>query len=305
VSPVIDIHAHVIAADTARYPRAPIAGEQSGWSRERPVDREQMLGAMDAAGVARMALVQASTCYGHDNAYVADSAAAHPERCAGVFSVDVFQPDAVEKIRHWAGRGLAGLRVFIAGHTAALQDLRLDDPRSFPAWQCAETLGIPVCVQMRAPALSELETILERFARVTVILDHCARPALEDGPPYRAAGSLFRLARHDNLRLKLTTHNVRESRKGKATPETFFAKLVERFGADRIAWGSNFPASEGSLAGILAEAKSALASLAEGDRDWIFSRTAQRLYPSLAESAIGAASRWAPPLVDPCGIRRN
>jgi predicted TIM-barrel fold metal-dependent hydrolase len=291
MSPIIDIHAHVIGADTQRYPRAPIAGEQSGWSRDRPVDREQMLGAMDAAGVARTALVQASTCYGHDNAYVADSVGAHPGRYAGVFSVDVFQPDAVEKIRYWTGRGLAGLRVFIAGHTAALEDLRLDDPRSFPAWRCAEALGIPVCVQMRAPALPQLATVLERFSGVTMVLDHCARPELEDGPPYRAAGSLFRLARHDNLHLKLTTHNVRESGKGKATPETFFARLVEAFGARRIAWGSNFPASEGSLAGILAEAKSALATLAESDRDWIFSRTAQRLYPSLAESVVGAASR--------------
>lgn len=291
MSRIIDIHAHVIAADTERYPRTPIAGEQSSWSRDRPVDLEQMLAAMDAAGVARMALVQASTCYGHDNAYVADSVAAHPERYTGVFSVDVFQPDAVEKIRYWAGRGLAGLRVFLAGHTAALKDLRLDDPRSFPAWRCAEALGIPVCVQMRAPGLPQLATVLERFPGVTVVLDHCGRPALEDGPPYRAAESLFLLARHDNLHLKLTTHNVRESSKGKATPETFFTTLVETFGARRIAWGSNFPASEGSLAEILAEARAALTGLKESDRDWIFSRTAQRLYPTLAQSTIKAVSR--------------
>jgi len=291
MSPIIDIHAHVIAADGERYPRAPIAGEQSSWSRDRPVDREQMAVAMDAAGIAKMALVQASTCYGHDNAYVADSAAAHPERYTGVFSVDVFQPDAVERIRYWTGRGLAGLRVFLAGHTAALKDLRLDDPRSFPAWRCAEALGIPVCVQMRATALPQLAAVLERFPGVTVVLDHCGWPVLEDGPPYHSAESLFLLARHENLHLKLTTHNVRESRKGKATPETFFTTLVETFGARRIAWGSNFPASEGSLAEVLAEAREALAGLGESDRDWIFSRTAQRLYPTLAPSTIKAASR--------------
>jgi L-fuconolactonase len=289
MNPAIDLHAHVIAGDTARYPRAPIAGEQSSWSRERPVDCGQMLAAMDAAGVANTALVQASTCYGHDNAYVADSVAAHPQRYAGVFSVDVFQTDAVEKIRYWSGRGLAGLRVFIAGHTAALKDLRLDDPRSFPAWECAEALALPVCVQMRAPALPQLATILERFPGVTVLLDHCGRPALEDGPPYEAAEGLFRLARYPNLHLKLTTHNVRESRKGRATPETFFSKLIERFGAQRIAWGSNFPASEGSLAELLADARSALAALSDSDRDWIFSRSAQRIYPSIARLPLGTA----------------
>ena len=43
------------------------------------------------------------------------------------------------------------------------------------------------------------------------------------------------------------------------------------------------PASEGSLAEILAEAKAALAPLPRADRDWIFFRTAQALYPALAD----------------------
>ena len=76
--------------------------------------------------------------------------------------------------------------------------------------------------------------------------------------------------------------NVRESRSGEATPESFFGRVVAEFGAPRIAWGSNYPASEGTLAGILGEARSALAALPSPDRDWIFSRTAQSLYPALA-----------------------
>ena len=47
---------------------------------------------MDAAGVQKAAIVQASTCYGHDNSYVADAVAAHPKRFTGVFSVDVLAP---------------------------------------------------------------------------------------------------------------------------------------------------------------------------------------------------------------------
>jgi L-fuconolactonase len=282
MSAVIDIHPHVIATDAARYPLAPLTGQQSGWSRERPVGMERMLAEMDAAGVAKSALVQASTCYGHDNSYVADCVAAHPERFAGVFSADVFAADAPERIRHWAGRGLTGMRVFIAGHTAAVQDTRLDDPRSFPAWKCADDMGLPVCVQLRANGLPQLVTLLERFPRLRVVLDHMARPAIEDGPPYSAASGLFALARYPNLHLKLTTHNVRESRAGKATPESFFGRVVKEFGAQRIAWGSNFPASEGTLPGILAEARAALVSLSPGDRDWIFRRTAQALYPALA-----------------------
>src|SRR3954471_23065961 len=132
---VIDIHPHVISTDTQRYPRAPLGGHQSDWSRERPVSVDQMIAAMDEAGVAKTALVQASTCYGHDNSYVADAVSAHPERFTGVFSVDVFQADAADRIRYWMGKKLRGMRVFIAGHTTAAKDARIDDPVSFPAWK--------------------------------------------------------------------------------------------------------------------------------------------------------------------------
>src|SRR6202023_774605 len=98
---MIDIHPHIIASDTKRYPLAPLGGHQSDWSRTRPVSTEQMIAAMDKAGVDKSAIVQASTCYGHDNSYVADAVAAHPERFTGVFSADVLAPDATIKMSHW------------------------------------------------------------------------------------------------------------------------------------------------------------------------------------------------------------
>src|SRR5947207_15394424 len=117
MSKIVDIHPHVIAGDEKRYPRAPLGGKQSDWSRERPVSAEQMLAAMDEAGIEKSVLVQASTCYGHDNSYVADAVAAHPKRFAGVFSVDMLAPDARDTIQFWSGKGLGGMRVFRPGTT--------------------------------------------------------------------------------------------------------------------------------------------------------------------------------------------
>jgi len=68
---------------------------------------------------------------------------------------------------------------------------------------------------------------------------------------------------------------------GKATPETFFGRLVAEFGASRIAWGSNFPASERSLPELVALGTVTLRFLPEADREWIFARTATTLYPAL------------------------
>ena len=108
--PIIDIHPHVISADTQRYPRAPLGGHQSDWSRERPVGVEQLIAEQDRAGIRKAALVQASTCYGHDNSYVADAVEAHPDRFTGVFSCDILAADACETMAHWMDRGLTGLQ---------------------------------------------------------------------------------------------------------------------------------------------------------------------------------------------------
>jgi predicted TIM-barrel fold metal-dependent hydrolase len=280
---VIDIHPHIISPDLKRYPRAPLGGKQSDWSATRPVSLEAMIAAMDEAGIAKSALVQASTCYGHDNSYVADAVAAHPKRFTGVFSADVLAPDAVERLAYWMDRGLTGLRLFTFGSTMSTQASWLDDPKSHPAWSYAAERGLSICMQMSADGLPQLTGMIERFPKVNIILDHMARPVLEDGPPYAAAASLFALARYPSVHLKFTARNFIQSRSGKATPETFFGKLIAEFGADRLAWGSNYPSTEGPLSDLVALGRDTLAFLPQSDRDWIFYKTAQKLYPALAD----------------------
>ena len=279
--PVVDVHNHVISDDPSRFPLDPMGGKQSDWSRERPVTYDGMLAAMRDAGVAQSVLVQASTCYGHDNSYVSESVVRHPRDFAGVFSVDFNGADAVKRIAQWMAAGLSGARVFVAGHTAADASVRLDDPRSAPAWDYLSEHRIPVSVQLRAPGLGQLEAVFARWPQAVVLLDHCARPELDDGPPYAKAAPLFALARHPNLHLKYTTHTVRESSQGKATQASFVRALVDRFGANRIAWGSNFPASGADLHQLLHEALEATAALPTDDQAWIYARTARALYPAL------------------------
>lgn len=279
----VDIHPHVISTDTKRHPLAPLGGTQSTWSRDRPTPFEKLVEAMDAAGVDKAAIVQASTAYGHDNSYVAEAIAAHPKRFTGVFSVDVLAPDAVDKMRHWIDQGFSGMRLFTTGSTMPGQQTWFDDPRSFPAWEFAGKAGIPVCMQMTQQGFPQLRGLIERFPNVKFILDHLGRPQLTDGPPYSADAAFFDLARYKNVYLKATPLNFAPPQWGKATPETFFGKLVETFGASRIAFGSNFPATAGTLKEILGKAKASFASLSAADREWIFGKTAQTLYPSLKD----------------------
>ena len=279
---IVDIHPHIISGDERRYPPAPLFGKRSDWSQERPSTVEALIAEMDRAGVAKAAVVHSSTTYGFDNSYVVDGCAQYPDRLAAVGSVDVLQPDAPERIRAWAGRGLAGLRLFTGGSTKEFDPSELDDPRSFPAWELCAELGLSMCIQTGPVGLPQVTALAKRFPSVPIILDHLGRPDIADGAPYARAHALFALAPLPNIYLKLTPRIFGDVKKELASADTFFPRVVQEFGAQRMAWGSNHPTSPGTLAAILATAQAGLASLSEEDRSWIFGKTAQRLYPGLA-----------------------
>lgn len=282
-SKIIDIHPHIISPDVEHYPMSPLGGTRSSWSAHRPVNFEQLLAAMDAAGVDKAAIVHSSTTYGYDNSYVADAIRGHEDRFTGVFSVDVRATDAPEKIRYWVNRGLSGLRLFAVGSTVKTDQSWIADPQTFPAWETCIDLNIPVAISMRQDGLEHLVRILRRYPEVKVILDHLLHAPIDDGMPYAAADPLFRMAAFPNLYLKLTSAIIRRAEEGKATPETFFPKLVGAFASDRIAWGSNYPAVEQTLPEIVEHGTATLAFLPESDQDNIFFRTAESLYPMLAD----------------------
>jgi L-fuconolactonase len=282
---IVDIHPHVISDDEARYPPAPLFGKRSDWSQERPSTVETLIAEMDKAGVAKAAVVHSSTTYGFDNSYVVDACGRYPGRLLAVGSVDVRAPDACATIRAWVDRGLGGLRIFTGGSTKDFDPSELEDPAAHPAWELLGELGLTMCIQTGPVGLPQVRALATRFPNVPIILDHLGRPDPTDGPPYLAAQSLFDLADLPSVHLKLTPRIMGDSVKGASDPASWFGKVVEVFGAQRMAWGSNYPTSPGTLAEILGTAQDRLAVLSEADRSWIFGKTALALYPQLEGAA--------------------
>ena len=185
------------------------------------------------------------------------------------------------ELTYWVKeRGVRGLRLFLA----AERDPRwLDDPRAFSVWERAEALDIPVCVCLRFRQLPRLRTVIERFPQVRVALDHLGAPRLDDGFPYDNAGPLFELVKLNNVYLKFSSVNLYAAAKGNSTPQQFFQRLLDVFGAQRLMWGSNFPNTyDRSLKEQLALALGELSFVPEADQRWLFADTARSLWPSLA-----------------------
>jgi predicted TIM-barrel fold metal-dependent hydrolase len=283
MSSIIDIHPHIVSPDTKKYPLDPLGGTQSTWSSERPTTYDDLLRAMDEAGVAKAAIVHSSTAYGYDNSYVADAVKAVPQRFTGVYSIDALAPDAVKTFDYWLGRGCTGMRLFTTGSTMPGQATWFADQKTYSFWEHAAAKNIPVCVQMKQEGIPLLRQIMDKFPKVTIILDHLSRAPFEDGPPYAGAADFLALAKYKQVYLKITPINITPKSWGKGTLATFFGKMIDAFGADRIGWGSNFPNSVGALKEILTEAQKAFSFAKASDQDWIFGKTAQVLYPSLKD----------------------
>ena len=280
---IIDIHPHVVSPDADTYPHAPLRGKRSEWSKHHSIDFDQLKAEMDEAGIAKAGIVHSSTTYGYDASYAADCVMTDPHRFTGIYAVDILQPDAVEKIDYWRTRGMSGVRLFTGGTNLAIDAGWLTDPRGFKAWEHMADIGMTMCIQTTPEGLPQVTELLERFPDVNVILDHMARPVLSDGPPYRLAAPILSMARFPNLYLKITPRTFNLAQASPASPETFFPKLVAEYGANRLAFGSNYPANEGPLSRLVQQGHDCFACLSEEDRAWIWGRTAQLLYPDLAD----------------------
>jgi predicted TIM-barrel fold metal-dependent hydrolase len=279
---IVDTHCHIISADLATYPRAPIGGKQSDWAASRPVTAEGMIARMDEVGIRQAVLVQATTAYGYDNSYVLESRRRWPDRFVAVGTVDPLAPGAAARLTELVGDGvLAGVRLFTSGSTVPTQGEWFAAPETHDFWRVAEEAGVTVCLQMRlGPATKHLVAVLEQFPGVHVLLDHLGYPDIAASPG-RAGEEVAELARNPSLYLKLTHRNLERLRDAGERSVEFLQPVVEAFGAERIAWGSNLPAAEQSLPELLELARTVLDVLPEEAQADIVAGTARRLYPGL------------------------
>jgi predicted TIM-barrel fold metal-dependent hydrolase len=173
-----------------------------------------------------------------------------------------------------------GVRLFT---TITPEPTWLDEPSTYPVWEMAEALKIPVCVQMQMRQLPCLERMVQRFPKVTVALDHWASLYLDRRPLAESAPELFGLAQYPNLYLKFSTLNLDMPQLRGNALKPFVQELLARFGPQRLMWGSNFPATyDRPYKRLVQYAQESLAFLSAGDRRWVFGATAAALWPALA-----------------------
>ena len=93
------------------------------------------------------------------------------------------------------------------------------------------------------------------------------------------------MAIYPNLYIKFSILNEDALRKTGGSRQVL-ETLVETFGARRMMWGSNFPATyDRPYKEIVDRCREALAVLPESDQHWILGETALAIWPQLHQSS--------------------
>jgi len=269
---LVDTHVHVVSGDRRSYP---VRSDAPDW----PVTEVAgLIADMDRLHIDKAILVQTFFTYGTDNSYMIDAAVRCPERLQTVCVIDQTAPGAAGHLTDLVrSHGVRGVRLMPKGHPPGV----LWDPRTFPVWERANELGIPITVAAELEHLVAMPSVVARFPLAKICFEHMWGLEIGD-PPYSRIAPIFELARFPNVRLKLCPNNSHAARAGRGAPRDFFGLLIERFGIGRLMWGSNYPAHSqkfGDLQQRLSIMEEDFAFLSEAQQRLFFGGNALDMWP--------------------------
>jgi L-fuconolactonase len=276
--PLVDTHVHVASVDGERYPHRP-TGLGRHWWNEPGRDAEGLVSVMDDQGVTRAIAAQAIGAYGYDNSYLLDAAAGYPDRLAAVPAVDVDDRavDDDELAASIAGlatsTGVVGVRLFGVAPSSSWPH---DEARARVAFRAVARAGLVIVLTVWPDQLQALTKLIRESSDSAVVLEHCAFPDLSGGRVPEEA-PLLALRADENLRLKVTSHLVREAAvEGDAAH--LVAQLAGTFGAERLLWGSDYPQTDGDYDALLRDAATAARGLEADARPGFFAGNAMQTF---------------------------
>ena len=227
--PKIDGHCHVL--DPARFPYAPdVAYHPQGQEIGRT---DYFVHVMKAYGVERALLVGPNSGYGTDNRCLLDALARYPDRFKGVAVVPSHCTKA--ELQALQAQGVVGIAFNPALHGLAYYadiDSLLERLASLGLWAQFQVAG---------DQLAELLPRLERLP-LRLMIDHCGRPLLADGPAAPGVRALLKLAEGGRTLLKLSGF-AKFSKQGFPFEDcrAHVRRLLQAFGPQQCIWASDWP----------------------------------------------------------------
>jgi L-fuconolactonase len=266
---MIDAHVHVFKHD----PEFPFAPGAKPPAEDAPV--ETLLELMRAHGVARTVLIQVIH-YKWDNRYLASVLKRYPGMFHGVCRVNPEDPAAPDQLSALVEEGFRGVRLSPAAD--ATGDW-ISGPLMPPLWRRCAELKAPMTVLAPVTRLPDLVPLIEANPELTVVIDHMADCPLDRPDQLKL---LLDLSRYPRVFVKISDMWVLSKQPYPyADVQAQVKRLLERFGAQRLMWATNWPVSLAQLPyeRIIELYRDDFRFLTRQEHEEILSGTAERVWP--------------------------
>ncbi|BAK66211.1 putative hydrolase [Sphingobium sp. SYK-6] len=299
---LIDTHAHLVSDDWETYPPRPFGpGLPTPERSPFTVTAEQLIAMMDDNGVDFACLVQRGHIYGYDNSYILDSAIRYPDRFRPVVILDTQDPGTPETYRRLVKEGQAfGFRM-AQSRPWLLDTAWMSSPVAMEVWDVCAEFGTPMALIIFNNQLSYVLPLVKlmarRYPQLPIILDHAGTyfgasqyevalaeeagtPIVMPPPPDWGIESSIHIFEDDpNVYFKITEINMERFLKAGVKSADFVRQMVDRFGPDRLMWGSDVGQSRlWTYPEKVAMAQSAAASLTSVETQKFLHGNANHVY---------------------------
>ncbi len=273
---MIDAHSHIWTPDTAKYPLA--AGFRRQGMEPPSFTDAELLKEANAVGVDRVVLIQMSF-YGYDNSYMLDAIRARPKAFSGVAVIDQDgrRPDV--EMRMLKGQGVRGFRIYAKN---APPDKWLSSDAMHAMWTCGAEENLAMCCLMDPPELPALDRMCRDFPETPVVIDHLCRIGVTGSIDPKEVKALCDMARHKRVSVKVSAFYAlgrKQSPYRDLAP--FIRQVFDAFGPERLMWATDCPfqvAGGHNYRDSIELVKSGLDFLSAGDKDWLLTKTAERVF---------------------------
>jgi predicted TIM-barrel fold metal-dependent hydrolase len=173
------------------------------------------------------------------------------------------------------------MRCFGGSSTEA--DAWLGDDRCARVFARAADLGTVVSAQRtRISTVTALIDAVQPYPDLRFVVYSAAAVAVGESGRSAEVDVLAQLAALDGCHISVSVQNARASFSPAVGYSRFFEVLCDRFGVERVAWGSYSMFTEAgthsSLTGVLEEMRASFSFLSPGELSWVLGRTAARLF---------------------------
>ena len=269
---IIDPHVHIWKND----PKYPWPKELKNPPKDDALP-STLLRLMRSNGVEKTVVVHVIH-YRWDCRYAGDTIKANPQKFHGVCRVNPTAASAAEDLTNWVrDYGFHGVRLSPSAGPSG--DWINDRTQMDRIWRRASVLKVPMCILCPISRIPDVEKVIQRHADLDVCIDHMADCPVDRPDELK---KLLALARFPRVFVKIS-HLWSLSKEQYPYRDTYdqVKRLFDKFGPQRLMWGTDWPGVEGycGYEKALALYRDEIDFLTDVDRQWILGGTALKLWP--------------------------